>query len=303
MADSRRQTLVDAPRHDAGADGTAGAESALARLWGVVGSVVAPASLVTATLFYFGHVSSRAQFEYFGVDVDTLGFSTQEFVMRAPQSLLVPVLGLLLLVAGLVWLDGEARRRLGHAGPEVVRRWRRIVGVTGVGLLGVAMVLLFAYPTLETWPFYPLVTPLLLGVGSGLLARTVHWVPARRASTTTVVLLVAVVVVAVIWVTATLAEWSGTGQAKALARDLTVLPTVVVDTREQLFPGDPNVEEAALEPAAEEGYRFRYRGLRLLAEGDDRLFLVPQAWSPSGSTFVVGLDDARVKFRFVNDPP
>jgi hypothetical protein len=122
------------------------------------------------------------------------------------------------------------------------------------------------------------------------------------------VALVAIVVVALFWTTATVAQWSGTGEAKALARELTRLPAVVVDTADPLFAGDPAVVESVLEPAAVDAEQqpavpVPVRGLRLLVEGDGRLFLVPERWSPSGSTFVVGLDDARVKFRFVDDPP
>ena len=70
-------------------------------------SVVAPITVLSALLFYFGYVSSRAQYAYFGIDVDTIGLSTQDYVMRSPQSLLVPllalvVIGLALVVAHLV---------------------------------------------------------------------------------------------------------------------------------------------------------------------------------------------------------
>ena len=63
--------------------------------------IVAPITVVGALLFYFGYVSARAQYEYFGIDVDTIGLSTQDYVMRSPQPLLVPLLVLTLLaVAG-----------------------------------------------------------------------------------------------------------------------------------------------------------------------------------------------------------
>ena len=62
------------------------------RWYSVATTFVAPATFLTAVLFYYGYVSSRSQFLYFGVDVDTLGLSTQDYVMRSPQALLVPVL-------------------------------------------------------------------------------------------------------------------------------------------------------------------------------------------------------------------
>ena len=62
------------------------------------------------------------------------------------------------------------------------------------------------------------------------------------------------------------------------------------------------MREQALPPSGS-GFAYRYRGLRLLAAGDGTLLLVPETWTPSGSTFVVPLGDARVKYRFVDDPP
>lgn len=284
--------------------GSASAHQTLSQAWSVVGTVVAPATLVSALLFYFGYVSARAQFAYFGVDVDTLGFSTQEFVMRSPQPLLVPGLALLLAAAALTWLDSVVRRRMQAATGAAVRRGVRALRFVGLVLLALGLALLLGFSAVGAWDLYALATPALLSAGAGSLALSAIWSPQplgpRR---TTVVLLVLVVVASVFWATATLAQWSGTGQAKSLARDLTALPAVVVDTAEPLLPGDDAVVETLLPAQDDQSYRYRYRGLRLLAEGDGRLFLVPQTWSGSGSTFVVDLDAARVRFRFVDDPP
>lgn len=281
------------------------------QVWGVLSTVVAPVTLVTAVLFYFGYVSTRAQFAYFGVDVDTLGYSTQDFVMRAPQSLLVPALGVLLLAALLVWADGAVRRRLvggrraggdrARAGePDVVER--TVAGVGGA-LLGAGVLLVAGYGRLAGWVPYPLVTAAVLGLGALLVERSLAWQPhpAGRFRVERPLLLF-VVVVATFWATATVAQWSGRGAARALAADLRVLPDVVVDTPGRLYPGDDAVREQGL-PADAGGYAFRYSGLRLLAEAEGTLLLVPEEWSTAGSTFVVPLADVRVRYRFVDDPP
>lgn len=206
------------------AEANAGASVTPMHVWSVVGSVVAPATLVTAVLFYFGYVSARAQFEYFGVDVDTLGFSTQEFVMRAPQPLLVPALVMLLGAAALTWGNGVLRRRLEAAPAGSAHRVSTVLTRVGAVLVVLGLTMLLAFPLLGSSPAYPLVTPVLLGAGAGLQALGATWATGpSRASRTTVVLLVLVVVAAVFWATATLAQWSGTGQAKVLARDLTVV--------------------------------------------------------------------------------
>ena len=96
-------------------------DSTPARLWPAISSaasVVAPLSLITALLFYFGYASSRAQYEYFGIDVDTIGLSSQDYAMRSPQALLTPLLALLLLAVAVAALNELIRRRVGAAVAE-----------------------------------------------------------------------------------------------------------------------------------------------------------------------------------------
>ena len=106
------------------------------------------------------------------------------------------------------------------------------------------------------------------------------------------------------WATATIAEWTGTGNGMRTARNL-----------DDLAPGHPRHPGPPVpdrrhrqgDRAARRGgrrFQFRYRGLRLLIHGGGKLFLVPEKWSPSDSTLLVPLDDSvRVQFRFVNRAP
>lgn len=78
-------------------------------------TVVAPVTVIGALLFYFGYVSSRAQYAYFGIDVDTIGLSTQDYIMRSPQPLLVPLLVLTLIGVGFLTLNLTIRRLITSA--------------------------------------------------------------------------------------------------------------------------------------------------------------------------------------------
>src|SRR4051794_15376880 len=148
-------------------------------------SVVAPLSVLTAVLFYFGYASSRAQFEYFGVDVDTIGLSTQDYVMRSPQALLTPLLVLVLIGVAVAIANDRFRRRVqaaavastdaddsvagqGRARLAELDRSFRLLELLGWGLLAVGALLLFGYALLQDWTPYPLVTPLVMGIGAGL---------------------------------------------------------------------------------------------------------------------------------------
>lgn len=288
---------------------------------GFLSSFVAPLTLVTALLFYFGYVSTREFFRYFGIDVDIIGLSSQEFVMRSPGALFIPVMVLLLIAAGLIVGHRILLRRMAT---QPVARQRRTIAAfawTGIGFLLAGLALAFLVPALGGWVYGPLLTPLALAIGAGLAAyaaSTARALGGGGIGRSVVVILVLVMVAGTFWATATIAQWWGLGQARALAADLRTLPAVVLDTQERLYPGNDAITlrelgapasdspdaEAGAEPEAQT-YGYRYFGLRLLAQGGGRLYLVPDEWSPDASTVVVPYDDVRVRFRFLPDadPP
>jgi len=125
---------------------------------------------------------------------------------------------------------------------------------------------------------------------------------ARRTAGVFVYVMIAA---SVFWATATVAQWSGRGLAEYAALHFDALPSVILDTKEQLFLHDPPIVSVKRLPASEgQTFHYRYRGLRLLLVGQDRMFLVPAQWSPSDSTLIVPLDGSvRVQFQFENQAP
>jgi hypothetical protein len=261
--------------------------------------IVTPVTLISALLFYFGYVSSRSQYAYFGIDVDTIGLSTQDYVMRSPQPLLVPLLVITLLaVAGLLLHHAI------HPTASGVRRASRPAVV--VLVLGVAGLL--AYPLIGHLPYYALVVPAVIGLAAAALAYLMYLRrkvdPELGTQRVLIVLLGVVTVTCAFWATATTAQYSGRGLAKSDARNLDRFPVVILDTKEKLALRSPGLEETTLRSGAGQTFNYRYRGLRLLVVGDNRLFLVPQNWTASNTTVVLPLNDSiRVQFQFQNDPP
>lgn len=102
--------MVGQASEEAHPGGVPQAGTTLQRWYGFATSFVAPATFLSALLFYFGYVSSRAQYAYFGVDVDTIGLGTRDFVMRSPQALLAPLLLIALAGTGLVLLQQRLAR-------------------------------------------------------------------------------------------------------------------------------------------------------------------------------------------------
>ena len=262
--------------------------------------IVTPVTLITALLFYFGYVSARSQYEYFGIDVDTIGLSTQDYVMRSPQPLLVPLLVLTLVaVAGLLLHNAiQSRADL------VAVQWARL---TAIVVLALGVIGLFLYPVLGGLPYYALVVPVVIGLaaaGLGYLSYLSSKLQDNRPQVVLIALLAIVTLTCAFWATATTAQYSGRGLAKADARNLDRFPVVILDTKERLHLHSPGVEETALPPAAGQTFNYRYRGMRLLIVGENRLFLVPRQWNASDTTLVVPLDESiRVQFQFQNDPP
>jgi hypothetical protein len=316
-------------------------------------TIVAPVTVLGAVLFYFGYVSSSAEFAYFGINVDTIGLSTQGYIMRSPQTLLAPLLVLTLASAGFLMLNSALRGRIAaeaarsavaanaaksdlnpahHA--EHIRhmiQWSRVVGLAA---LSVGVILVFTYSYVRNWAPYGLVTPLLIGLGSAIIgytsrllnllqrlleqhaptgnardARPARASPARADSSALErriagMLIYVVIAACIFWATATVAQWSGLGLAHYDAKHLDNLPSVILDTKERLFLLDPGIQEYQLPRSDGQTFHYRYWGLRLLIEGQDRMFLVPDQWSANDSTLVVPLDGSvRVQFQFQNQRP
>jgi hypothetical protein len=311
---------------DGDGDGGEREGSGLSRWLRAWAPAIAPVSILSALLFYFGYVSSRAQYEYFGLDVDTIGLGTQDYIMRSPQPLLVPLLLLTLLGAGGLLLHAVIHRRITNMGLPL-HRIRRLISaakVTGAVVLAAAIVLLFAYGLVREWAAYSLVTPLLVITGGGLaayawrLSDLIGEAPTDGPATSTPAhadpgamlrragrfMIYVLIVTAVFWATATVAQWSGRGQARDTAVHLDRLPRVILDTKERLYLRSLVVEESRLPDAEGQTFRYRYRRLRLLVIGRDRMFLVPEVWSAGNSTLITPIDSsARIQFQFQNDVP
>jgi len=316
----------------------------------LIGTIAAPITVLGALLFYFGYVSSASEYAYFGINVDTIGLSTQAYIMRSPQTLLVPLLVLTLASAGFLTLNGAVHKRITEAvtyaagtadastiQAQRVRRIKRIAQrsrIFGFSAVAVGFIMLFAYTYMRDWPFYGLVTPLLIGIGAGIVAYTTHvlnllrrlqgqqkWGAAKDsrsawpshdqasgsllARRTAGVFVYVMIAASVFWATATVAQWSGRSLAEYAALHFDALPSVILDTKESLFLHDPPVvKETRLPKSDGQIFHYRYRGLRLLIVGQDRMFLVPKVWSPNDSTLIVPLDGSmRVQFQFENQAP
>jgi hypothetical protein len=156
----------------------------------LIGTVAAPVTVVGAVLFYFGYVSSASEYAYFGINVDAIGFSTQSYIMRSPQTLLVPLFALTLVSTMFLMLNAAVHKQITSAAANVtdfdssgtsqgqhVRRINRITQtsrICGLAIFTTGVIMLFSYPYVRNWVFYGLATPLLIGIGAAIIAYTSH---------------------------------------------------------------------------------------------------------------------------------
>ena len=240
------------------------------RLAGIVGTVVAPATLVTAIAFYFGWRREQAFAGYFGIDTSLLDFSTRDYVLRSVDSLFVPLLALLLVALGALSLHLLiGRRRLdATAAPTAA--------AIGIGALFVGAMLAWGH---GLWSSYVYLQALGPAAGAILLAYAFTLLRPGAASLTALrVVAGAVVLVSLFWATSEYADSRGRALAAKLAANLKVNPQVTIFSKENLGIrardfGDPSCPLVATTRSPKAAYRYQYDGLTLLLRSGGKYFV------------------------------
>ncbi|MFI9201243.1 hypothetical protein [Streptomyces sp. NPDC053048] len=277
--------------------------------WGAwaktIAGFIAPTTLATGLLLYFGFAYVDARYQYFGVDAATLDLSTQDYLLRSAGPLFMPV-GIALTVGLLGALGYTAVSALSTSRPRLGPVLARCaLGLIGCGAALFVVGVLAGY---GVWRAGPLDTPLILCCGLLLVVygRLLHLKASGRAGygrreLTAFAFLAALISLCLFWTVQVYAQMHGRADARYLAANLQLRPAVVLDTAERLHFMRTQVREEEL-PVAKSGpqrFRYRYSGLRLLAQVDNRMFVIPQDWTRDrGSVLIVPADaNVRVAFR------
>jgi hypothetical protein len=298
--------------------GTSGAKEPAALLGPVlqlISLVVAPTTLLTALLYYFGWLSTNRFSRHFGIDPSTLGFSTQDYLLRGirpgfPSLIFLAAFGLLF-----VWIHRQTSEWIHFARhPKALRAIIHTSVILGLALVFIGGVGLAGHPLF--WPNALVVGPLTFGLGIvwaayGLYLRTeirqragrgdhnalgVAWVPAAHLA-----LVYSLIVLSVFWGFGDAAEANGAKRATTVAEHLSILPGVDVYSKQDLDLGAGTVKRDEIQDA-NSLYRFRYSGLRILVHSGGKYFLVPRNWPASARPVAIVLpDDGSLRFEFT--PP
>ncbi len=275
--------------------------------------VVAPTTLLTGLLFYFGWEFTNSRLLYFGIDHSLLGYSTQDYLLRSIDPVVLPVSVMLLLGVVLVSSHAALRRWIG-AGIHL--DW---IGWAAVGAVGVGVVLfVMAATEIVDRPIITtnsILTPLNLGFGVGAVVYGFYLrglvalgtapappaVPRGRSSTVIATLVTALIVLSLFAATGQWAKSAGYGRARQLAGEIgSRRPTALLYSKERLHLRGPGV---AVQPIGDEqsSYRFRYTGLKLLVRAGGKFFFLPSGWAPGRGTAIVLPDDDGLRVEYV--PP
>jgi hypothetical protein len=291
-----------------------GATDALPRLFKVFGGIVAPTSLLTGLLFYFGRSRAAGYYRFFHVNSTVLDLSTNDYLFSGVDGLFVPIAVTCLLALLFLWAN---RLLLTRVPPAARRRTLRVLvpvsGLAGVVLVGLA----FADLLTEGGLFgsNSATGGLCLAIGVILLVYAVRLVrlspprspePVPRRAATGLAEWAAtflLVSIGLFWAADAYAFGVGTGGAITLYRALPTVPEAIVYSEQSLSLAVPGVTEVRCsDPDAE--YRFRYDGLRLVRQAGNQYLLLPETWDRTTGAAVLlpRSNSIRLEFRAPSAP-
>lgn len=285
-----------------------------------IASLVAPTSLVTALVFYFGWTRTSTQAALMGLEDSLLGFTFQDYLLRSIDPMYWPLFagvvaalaGLALHGALLAWLrptfepDGRVRLETGRRKLLV-----RLCGVLfALGALTLALGVVgnsVDRPSRAVSLWSPLcitLTIVVIGYSVFLLRRFVA-PPALAGGAAGElsalrfvgsILTVLLLLLSLFWNVARYAEIKGIDLALLVEERLETFPDAVVYSSRRLHLPAP-AEETELSQDEASAYRFRYSGLKVLFRSGGRVFLRPSDPTVSRANILLA-ETADLRFEF-----
>ncbi len=286
--------------------------SVFERRLALVTNTLAPATLITAVLFYFGYVTAGREYAYFGLSSQILGFSSQDYLMRGFAALYAPLVVVIFAGLMLTWGHGALadflqvdRDQLAAGRVQLaVRIASTLLMSIGAafsvrGLVGIFFPVLSATEPIATTPLSLAVGVLVLSYGRHLLTRfgfgsSHRGVFSRRLEQAVTAGVGALVVLSAFWAVNSYAAAYGCAEAFRQGRALHELPAVVLDSKDELSIRYRGIHES---PLIDSDLRHRYTGLRLLLASNGKLFLIPDHWSHVDGAAVVLADNDSIRIQ------
>lgn len=275
--------------------------SAPARALKIVGSVLAPTTVLAALLFYFGTQHVNGFCSWFGVHYAVLGLSVSDYLIRAADGMFGPLTFTAAIGLVAMWGYRLLEARLSPtAWRNLARRIVPVMVVIGLGLVALGITGL-AVPSL----LYPLpgLPGLCIATGFVLfpIADRIHRARVGRHSsavggvaqwTFTFIL----VTVGLFWSVTDYSSAAGEMRAYEFETKLGGMADTVVFAEKELGIHARGVQVTRC--AAGSAYGFRYDGLVLVMESGATYLLLPREWNRMDGIAVVLPRSARVRVEF-----
>ncbi|MCK9895758.1 hypothetical protein [Frankia sp. AgB32] len=307
MADQREDDQrEDDQREDdhTGDDHTGDEDSQLGGAVELLGRVVAPATALTAVLYFFGYTREKAYYNHFGIDLGTVDFTTTDYLLEGGQVAFAPLATLLTVAAAALTVRPLLDARLARSGARTRKAVANGIAVLAAVLFGVAVAGLLS-PAKRVGS--DLLAPVALGGAVAAVAYLLtsgygfgasgnvrpNRASGRVAHTAT---LVSLAIVAVFWGTSTVGHHYGRTAARSFERNLPAAPHAIVYTHQRIAIHGTGVtrEQLDLHDAA---YAYRYSGLRVLLHNGGVWFLLPRGWRSRNSNYVALIHDTDPNVR------
>ncbi|MFC5063097.1 hypothetical protein [Actinomycetospora atypica] len=284
----------------------------------LVASVIAPTTVLTALLFYYGRLHAQSLTRQLRVQFTVLDFSFQDYVVRSADGLFTPLVAVAVVGLVCLWVARSITARWTPTQRRTVLRvWAPTASVLGLALLAAAWI---AGSSRDLFRDRPEFGGLCLALGvlclstAGSAARRGFGRPRERtgeagpavgaiAKWTLAFLLVSA---GLFWAVNDYAARVGTARGMEVAARLPTEPDVVLYSDKNLnlqVPGARSTFCAAVPDPA--GFRYRYEGLKLVLQSGGQYLLLPATWNQiDGVSLVVPRGSGmRLEFSAPGRPP
>jgi hypothetical protein len=264
----------------------------------IFGSLVGPATMLTALMFYFGLLHAYWFFGTFGVDYTIFNLTAQDYLIRSADGLFVPLTAVAATVLASFWIYRLLPAQFG-------RKWRRaapivipVMATLGMAFLSIAVAGLVKPEILAGYLAVPGLS-LTVGVAALAAASRMHrWLRQERADdeasvTEPLALLAAewaaVFLLASVGLFWAAGDWSaavGTRRGNQVLQALRDWPDAVLYSDNRLNISGAGVREIRCRTDDDQpGYR--YDGLHLIVHAGEKYLFLPAEWNSSGGEAIV----------------
>lgn len=263
----------------------------------VAATVLAPLTLITALLIYFGYTKNKSYFGYFGIGQGTLNLPVEDYLLRSADVAFgagASIIGLAFLAVASDWILQFVRTKY----PATRSLLLRATIVVGAVLLVAGLVLAIGFP-LPSW-LSPSMPAVMLAFGAAILVRWLLILDAERSPRRSsslqyrrpaIAVLSASAIIAIFWGVTLYATDVGRGEAERDDQNPGNLPLVTVFSSDFLDLPVSEVPYTEVAVPGQDRY-YRYNGLRLLTYSDGRWFLASGRYDPSYTLSVTILRDS-----------